>query len=609
MCGIAGIVDQRNRVYDDHLRPMAAAFAHRGPDDEGFYNNGHVGLAFRRLSILDITDAGHQPFHSADGRYVIVFNGEIYNFQEVRVDLMKKGRLFRSRTDTEVLLACYQEYGEQCLERLNGMFAFAIYDTTDHSLFCARDHLGIKPFYYLKTPERFIFASEIKAILAVPGVRFTVNLGALHEYFTFQNILSDSTLFGSIKTLMPGHTLSLTKDGSFSIEQFWKPSVRQKPDMGYEDAVRHTRVLFERAVERHLVSDVPVGSMLSGGMDSASIVAVGAKHIPHLMTFTAGFDTALATGLESNFDERRDAEIVARHVRSEHYGMIIQPGDLERILPKLIWHLEDFRLGNSYPNYYIAQLSSKFVKVSLSGAGGDELFAGYPWRYATVMTTTSHEDFHEAYYRYWNRLLSDDERSSFFQDPIWRKMNATSPREAFERVLDGTPYDNPLDSALLFELKTFLHGLLIVEDKVSSAHGLEVRVPFLDRELVDFALSLPASWKLHNGTGKRILREALRPFLPHEIVQKKKQGFSAPEQSWFRKSSLMYINETLLDKAARLHEYIRREEIDRVIREHVSGARNHRLLLWSLLSFEWWLRVFVHQEPIHATHTHITRTD
>lgn len=598
MCGIAGIFDTKNRpVAERDLQAMADILAHRGPDDEGIHVNDHVGLAFRRLSIIDLSPAGHQPMSNESGTIHIVFNGEIYNYRELGAVLRAKGFRFQSKTDTEVLLHAYEAYGPDCVKRLNGMFAFALYDAEKDRIFCARDRLGIKPLYYLLDDGRFFFASEIKAILAALKQKPEVNLNALNEYFTFQNIFTDETLFNSIKILPAGHTLTVQRDGTVTVEQYWTPVFRPKRTMTYREAVEELRDIFTKATTRHLIGDVPVGSQLSGGMDSASLVAVATQSIPHFMTFTAGFDLALAQGLERNFDERQDAECVARHVKSEHYSMVIQPGDMERILPRLIWHLEDLRLGNSYPNYYICQLASKFVKVALSGAGGDELFAGYPWRYELVQDATEPKEFDRKYFAYWQRLVPEDQKKKFFQPAVWKSIRKEQPYESYRSTIAPVDDLDPLSKCLYFELITFLHGLLIVEDKVSSAHGLEVRVPFLDARLIDFALSVPPEWKVKNGTGKAILREALKPLLPKAIIAKRKQGFAAPERTWFRKSSLDYTKKMLLSPGTTLsHEFIQPKYIDSIIRSHVRGAVNHRLLIWSLLSFEWWLRIFSNHE-------------
>lgn len=608
MCGIAGIYTTKNQLVDERdVQAMADSLTHRGPDDEGVYVDHHVGLAFRRLSIIDLSAAGHQPMANEDGTIHIIFNGEIYNYRELGAALRAKGYRFRSKTDTEVLLHAYEEYGHACVKRLNGMFAFAIYDKKKNLLFCARDRLGIKPLYYAFDGERFAFGSEIKALLAAGVVRPEVNIGALNEYFSFQNIFSDQTLFAGIHTLPAGHTLTIDVSRKLALERYWNPEFRPHKKTTFREAVENLRSIFSRSTTRHLIGDVPIGSQLSGGMDSASLVAVATQSIPHFMTFTAGFDIALAEGFELNFDERHDAEHVARHVKSEHYTMMIQPGDMERILPRLIWHLEDLRLGNSYPNYYICQLASKFVKVALSGAGGDELFAGYPWRYELVKDAHDPKTFDKLYFNYWMRLMPEEHKKKFFTPGAWQQMSPEAPFQSYRDVISPVDDLDPLSKCLYFELKTFLHGLLLVEDKVSSAHGLEVRVPFLDTNLIDFALALPPEWKIKKGVGKAILREALKPYLPKEIIHKKKQGFAAPERTWFRKSSLDYTKKHLLSPESLSREYIQPRYVEQIIREHVAGKTNHRLLIWSLLSFEWWLRVFMDQRSGELTRSFAAR--
>ncbi len=599
MCGIAGILNFHDQpVADADLKKMAVSIAHRGPDDEGFYSHKNLGFAFRRLAVIDLSPAGHQPMSNTDGSVVVVYNGEIYNYRELSVKLQALGYRFVSKSDTEVLLHAYEEYGENCVEYLNGMFAFAIYDKRRRVVLCGRDRLGIKPFYYHTSEKRFIFGSEIKAILQVLRAAPRLDLQSLGEYFTFQNLYGDTTLFDGIRLLMPGQTMTVTEKGGVKYRQYWDPVFRPKTKLRAPNIRHRLKTTFAESVTRHLTADVPVGSQLSGGLDSASIAAVAAQSIPHLMTFTAGFDLTLARGFEQNFDERKDAEVVARHTGSEHYEMVIHAGDMERILPRLIWHLEDLRLGNSYPNFYITRLASKFVKVVLSGTGGDELFAGYPWRYAALARTKTADEFERYHFSYWSRLVPLEHHANFFTRRVAKHIETDGIRESYRRVLRGSDEYDPVTRALYFELKTFLHGLLIIEDKVSSAHGLEVRVPFLDTNLVDYALRIPTSLKLRGTNGKVILRSALKSYLPPTILKKKKQGFAAPEQTWFRKHSLPYIRVLLLSPTSLNREFVQPVFVERLLREHVAGRVNHRLLLWSLLSFEWWLRIFLDRQPI-----------
>jgi asparagine synthase (glutamine-hydrolysing) len=589
MCGIAGILDLRGRpVADAEIKAMIGSIRHRGPDDEGHYVGDGVALGNRRLAIIDTSRAGHQPMAVEDGSLLITYNGELYNFPELMPVLEARGHRFHSHTDTEVVLHAYEEWGPACLERFNGMFGFAIWDTRRRRLFLARDRFGIKPLYYAFHDSRLLFASEIKAMLQA-GLPRRVSPEALVEYFTFQNVLSDRTLFDGVRMLPAGHSLTVSEDG-VEVERFW--DFEPDPDEAVSEAewAERIRGVFEESVTRQLISDVPVGSYLSGGMDSGSIVAVASEHVPRLMTFTGGFDLSSVTGLELVFDERSDAESVASQFKTQHYEMVMHAGDLAWVLPELVWHLEDLRVGMSYQNYYVAGLASKFVKVSLAGAGGDELFAGYPWRYELVERAA---DFDSVYYDYWARLVPDAEKGDFFAPEVLSAASPHTPIEVFRDVLAPVEGLDPLTKALYFEAKTFLHGLLVVEDKVSMAHSLEARVPFLDNELVDLALKIPSRVKHGDDGGKRLLRRAMKGLLPDEILDKRKQGFSPPDQSWYRGPTMDYIREILLDPRSLNRGYFQPAYIRRVLDEHLAGRVNHRLLIWSLLCFEWWNRLFM----------------
>jgi asparagine synthase (glutamine-hydrolysing) len=625
MCGIVGVLRLTDAAAEDtHLTPMLDAIAHRGPDGQGQYADGPVLLGHRRLSIIDLSEAGAQPMPSEDGSVILSFNGEIFNFPGLREELEAAGHRFRSRTDCEVLVHGYEEWGSAVVERLDGMFAFAIWDHRRQILFIGRDRYGVKPLYWYARNGVFIFASEIKAILAHPAVSREVCYPALNEYFSFQNIFSDLTLFDGVRLLPPGTFLTVGVDQPPHIEQYWDyPFEREPLELSSEEAAEEVHRLFVNAVTRQLVSDVPVGAYLSGGMDSGSITAVAGRHLKRLRTFTAGFDLSSASGLELGFDERARAEFLSNLLKTEHYEVVLHAGDMEQVLPELIWHLEDLRVGQSYPNYYVARLASKFVKVVLSGAGGDELFGGYPWRYYRGVGSTDRDDYMRRYYAFWQRLVSDDDKAALFTDDTRRQIGEITTFDRFRSVFDG--FRRPIEgregyvaASLYFELKTFLPGLLVVEDKVSMAHSLETRVPFLDNELVELAVRLPAHLKLRNldsapvldenlagkrlkyeletNDGKAVLRDAMARIIPANAAGRPKQGFSAPDASWFRGDSIGYINRLLRDPSARIYEFIQPAYVERTLDEHTAGKVNHRLLIWSLLSFEWWVRSFLEGE-------------
>jgi asparagine synthase (glutamine-hydrolysing) len=558
-----------------------------------------------------------------DGSVVIVYNGEIYNFRSLRPELEALGHTFHSMTDAEVLVHGYEEWGDDVILRLNGMFAFALYDRQRQRLLLARDRYGIKPMYWAFAGGLLIFGSEIKAILAQGEVRADVSYRALNEYFSFQNVFSDLTLFEGVRLLPPGTKLSIEADAGAQphVERYWDYPFGRDPILAStEEAAEELERLFRQAVIRQTVSDVPVGAYLSGGMDSGSITSIAGDHLPRLRTFTAGFDLSSASGLELGFDERRAAEMLANRFKTEHYEVVLHAGDMEMVLPELIWHLEDLRVGQSYPNYYVARLAGKFVKVVLSGAGGDELFGGYPWRYYRGIDSADREEYLSRYYGFWQRLVPDDAKARLFTERTQREIGTHSTFDVFRSVFDGFPgtmeeRDGYVNGSLYFELKTFLHGLLVVEDRLSMAHGLETRVPFLDDDLVDFAVRLPPSLKLRSlddfqrvdenvvgkrqqyelttNDGKQVLRRAMERMIPAEVTERAKQGFSAPDASWFRGESIEYIDRLLRNPKAMIYEFIEPRFVRDVLDDHGSGKSNRRLLIWSLLSFEWWCRTFL----------------
>jgi len=624
MCGIVGVFNSNGKpISTPLLKDMADIISHRGPDGEGYWSNNFVGFGHRRLAILDLSSLGHQPMVSSCGQVAITYNGEVYNFRELKSELIGLGHFFISKTDTEVILKAYMEWGVDFVKRLNGMFAFGIWDGRKKILVLARDRYGIKPLYYSYNDNALVFGSEIKALLKHPDISVKVNAQALDEYFTFQNIFSDKTLFDGI-SLLPAGTVLIAELGSSAPPkrtQYWDYDFHDthlfKHDEEYtEELIR----LFSRAVERQLVSDVEVGCYLSGGIDSGAITSVASAKIPNLKSFTCGFDLSSASGLELGMDERLKAEFLSNRYKTEHYQVVLKAGDMERVMPKLIWHLEDLRVGQSYPNFYVSRLASKFVKVVLSGTAGDELFAGYPWRYYRAVTNDDIEHYTDKYYKYWQRLIDDKQKQTFFRPEILAGLPVNHSREAFGSIIKDKKFvllcpEAYVNCSLYLESKTFLHGLLEVEDKLSMAHGLETRVPFLDNDLVDFAMRTPVGLKLNNldevvrlnenipGTkgsiyfqqtndGKIILRKALSKYVPSDYSNDVKKGFSAPDASWFKGESIDYIRDLLFDKNARIYDYIDPKVAQSMMQEHFSGQTNRRLLIWSLLCFEWWNRVF-----------------
>lgn len=629
MCGFAGfyLLNEKPAV-PDRLAPMLRAVAHRGPDGEGTWHEGPCALGHRRLAILDTSERASQPMMSRNQEWVLVFNGCIYDFKDWKARLEKSGMVFRTTSDTEVLLEGIAFYGIDFVQKINGMFALAAWHRPTQTLYLARDRFGVKPLYYWFNRNTLVFASEIKAILQYPDYCLELNYEALAEYFTFQNLFTFQTLFKDIFLLPQANTIVINhKTKYIEHNSWWDYNFTDYDEkMTFEEAREGTLHYFKQAVQRQMVSDVPVGAYLSGGMDSGSIVSVASTFVPRLTTFTCGFDMSSVSGVEANYDERRDAELMASYFKTEHYEQIINAGDLAWSLPRVVYHLEDLRLGMSYPNYYIARLASKFVKVCLQGTGGDELFGGYPWRYYRVFHATSQKDFFEKYYGFWQRLVPDHERKDLFNNSTLQKTDKVNPRNLFERVFtfnSGLKYDTPeqhIANSLYFEIKTFLHGLLILGDKLSMAHGLEERFPFLDNDLVEFAQKIPPWHKLGNlkeelvrfdendvekyatyrefNDGKNVLRRAMATLIPKQIIERKKQGFSAPEENWYRGENAEYVKKILLNHRLVSAEFINPRYIRKTIEEHMEKHINHRLLIWSFLCFEWWCRIFLKNEKI-----------
>ncbi|HIA64939.1 TPA: asparagine synthase (glutamine-hydrolyzing) [Candidatus Poribacteria bacterium] len=645
MCGITGIFNLDGAsVSPVVLRKMTDAIAHRGPDGEGFYLDNFIGLGHRRLAIIDLSSAGRQPMISRDQQVVLSYNGEIYNFQELRQELESRRYEFYSQTDSEVVLNAWVEWGADCVYRFNGMFAFAIWDKRQQSLFLVRDRYGIKPVYYACWGQTFIFASEQKAILAHPSAVRELDKKALLEYFTFQNIFTDRTLLKNIRILPAGHYLQLPLASTFTLPiqkiqkrrpttnapssenyqptliQYWdyyfcQPDKPSRPEEYHEELHR----LICQAVRRQLVADVELGSYLSGGVDSGILTALASKELPYIKTFTCGFDLSSASGLELAFDERAKAEAMSAVFKTEHYEVVLKACDMERCLPAFTRALEEPRVGQSYPNYYVAQLASKFVKVVLSGGAGDEMFGGYPWRYYRVASSSGFEDYIDQYYLYWQRLIDNRDLKHVFS-PIWDDVKDVWTRDIFCDVflLHNNELSCPEDyinHSLYFEAKTFLHGLLVVEDKLSMAHSLETRLPFLDNDLVDFAMKCPVNLKLNNlgkvarinenqpgnkqrqfflrtKDGKQILRNIMGKYVP-DSVDVTKQGFSAPDASWFKGESIDFVKSKLMNGNAAIYQWLDPVPVQALLNQHLSGSQNRRLLVWSLLNVEQWLREYI----------------
>jgi asparagine synthase (glutamine-hydrolysing) len=620
MCGVVALIHLDGRPIDPKLlRRMTATLAHRGPDGEDIWIEGGVGLGHRRLAVFDVSDAGRQPMLSADGRWVVSFNGALYDFKTHRAAMLRDGVVFRGVSDTEVLVNALEREGALAVERFNGIFAFAAYDRIARRVVLMRDRFGQKPLYVWRDGRSLIAASEIRAILAHPDVPKRINPGAIREYLAFQNIFRPVSMFDGVELLGHGMRLEIDLASKSTSQTRWWDFDFSRPDQAltFEDAAAESAELLSRAVALQCQADVPVGAYLSGGIDSSAITALAAPTASRLTTFTCGFDMSGVTGLEANFDERRQAEQLAAALHTRHYECVLTARDIPLGIAAMADHLEDLRMGMAYPNYFVAELAGRFVKVALSGVGGDELFGGYPWRYYRVLHGLGVSEFEHRYFAYWQRLIPVDQFNTALAPGLASAArDAPEPFEAFRGVLAecaNLRFDTAEDqiaASLYFEARTFLCGLLLMQDRLSAAHGLEERAPFLDNDLAALAMRIPVRHKLANlgdfkrldentfrkmqarsdlaDDGKNVLRHALEGILPAEVRARRKQGFSSPEGSWYRGEAMPYVRSRLAPEA-RISAFLRPEFVGRIVAEHGAGAHNHRLLIWSMLCLESWL--------------------
>lgn len=537
MCGIIGVFNRNLKKIDKkELTSMTNSLSHRGPDGEGIFLDQYIGMGHRRLSIIDLTKLGSQPMLSEDQRYIITYNGAIYNYKILKKKLEVLGYNFRSNSDTEVVLNSWIQWGEKSLLMFNGMFAFGIWDKKNKSLFVARDRYGIKPVYYYNYKKIFIFASEQRAIKKHSSFSSKLDHQGLVEYLTFQNILTNRTLLDNIKVLMPGHFIKVNSNDTKGIEikKYWDFSfVSQENNFkNLHNCAEALTPILKKAMIRNTISDVEVGSYLSGGIDTGLIVAINSKINKKLKTFTCGFDITNSIEIEKNYNETIQAKKLSDHFLTKYYEKIIDQNDLKNCFSKLIKQIEEPRIGQSYPNYYASQLASNNSKVVMGGIGADEIFAGYPWRYYSAIESKNFNEFINKYYKFWQRILNDEQKRKIFS-PIHNIIKDIDTKEIFQGIFLGqnkviNTAEDIINLQLYFESKTFLHGLLTVEDKISMSFGLETRVPFLDNDVVDFAMTMPVKYKIKNFSnfikktnnfnmhGKNILR-----YIANKLIYKK----------------------------------------------------------------------------------------
>jgi asparagine synthase (glutamine-hydrolysing) len=626
MCGIAGRLNFVSGAPVDPatIRRMASLIAHRGPDGEAVYTDGPVGLGHRRLAIIDLHPSASQPMASADRSLWITYNGEIYNFPELRRDLEARGHAFRTQSDTEVILAAYREFGVDCLTRLRGMFAFAIWDARTRTLFVARDRLGKKPLHYLLDRDGLAFASEPKAFLADLGFTPRPSLEALSYYLTYQYVPSPHSAFQGVRKLPPAHYL-LVKDGRVSVTRYWRLGYARKVSLSEDEAVEELGRRLRDAVRCRLISDVPVGAFLSGGIDSSAVVAIMAESgAAPVKTFSIGFE-------EAAYDERRFARMVAERYGTDHHEFVVRPQAIE-ILPKLAWHYDEpFADSSAIPTYCLAELTRPHVTVALNGDGGDENFAGYE-RYAahaaaaryaglpgpmrTALASVARliptsprmprllargrrwldgaEDPPERRYVRWMSHFHASLKRELCTEDFRREAGGGEAERLVLDLFRDSDAPDLVDRTLDVDVRTYLpDDLLVKVDIATMAHGLEGRSPLLDHELMEWSASLPSSMKLRRLAKKHIFKRAVADLLPPPVTARRKMGFGVPIDRWFRGELRDLARDVILGRRARERGYFQPAVVTRLVEEHVNGIRDWHYQLWNLLMLELWHQTYV----------------
>jgi asparagine synthase (glutamine-hydrolysing) len=624
MCGIAGHVGS---TPPELLPAMLGLLKHRGPDDSGIHASGDVGLGMTRLAIIDLV-TGRQPMSDDSGRYWIVFNGEIYNFRQLRAELMTAGRRFRTRSDTEVILHAYAVHGEACVERLAGMFAFAIWDDAERRLFLARDRLGKKPLYYWHRDRLFLFASEPKALLTHPAVGRSIDWTALHHYLAFGYTPSTRSIYDSIQKLPPAHTATLT-GGRLTQRRYWqlpRPQSAARAEVTVEESAAAVRAELREAVRRRLESDVPLGVFLSGGVDSSAVVASMREVTSgRVATFSVGFGRAAAS-----YDELPYARLVAERFATDHHEEILEP-DVQALLPDIVRAFDEpFADSSAIPTYAVAQATARHVKVALSGIGGDEMFGGYP-RYLGLRVSGFHArlprwlrgvsrglaarlpdsassrnwaDWARRFtaepdaapgdrYIGWTRFFGDAALATLAKPALAAHLRP-GVDELQQRAFAGAAHGDPVDGAFRVDLTSYLpDDLLAMADRISMASSLEVRAPFCDHRIVEESLRLSPRAKMPRGRLKGLLKTAFAGVLPREILTHRKQGFMIPLGQWLRRDLRPTLDDLLAPDSVRARGLFDPDAVDALKREHLSGARTHADRLWTLMMLELWMREYL----------------
>jgi asparagine synthase (glutamine-hydrolysing) len=622
MCGIAGKLNFDGTPVDAaEIRHMTRAIVHRGPDDEGLLCQHNVGLGQRRLSVIDLRREGTAPLSNEQGSIWVVFNGEIYNFQKLRSDLIQRGHRFRTLTDTEVIVHLYEEHGLNCLDHLTGMFAFAVWDAPKGRIFAARDRLGEKPLIYARTERAFLFASTVSAVRAVPGVRSAPDYAAIDSYLTHQYVPSPRTAFEGIHKLPAAHYLTCDSSGAVSVTRYWSPAVRTSVPTDEGAIKEQLRTMLRESVRSRMIADVPLGAFLSGGLDSGTVVALMAEASPTpVKTFSVGFE-------EHGFNELPFARLVAQRYGTEHHELMVRP-HMAGVIPALVDHYnEPFADSSALPTYYVSQHARAHVTVALSGDGGDESFAGYthyrqlsafrifdgvsPSAVNRLCSAANHvtrrlprgrwqarleravrmarAELPERY-RIFRSIVKDEEKAGLYTRQFRALIGDQQPTAPWARVQP----EEQLQWMMQHDLEHYLPDCLMVKTDVASmAHSLEVRCPLLDHSIVEFAASLPSRLKIRGGRGKWIFRETIKDLLPREVLAKPKTGFALPVSSWLMRDSGAFLRETLLTDRAIKRDLFKREATARLVEDQVTGRRDWSNRLWALLMLELWFQRFI----------------
>jgi asparagine synthase (glutamine-hydrolysing) len=627
MCGIVGMLNLDGSAADARLLGrMNEAIRHRGPDEEGTYLEGNVGMAMRRLAIIDLA-GGQQPIANEDQTCWIVFNGEIYNYRELKAQLESLGHTFRTDSDTEAIVHAYEEFGADCPKHLRGMFAFAIWNEREQELFLARDRVGKKPLLYSKTSRAFVFGSEFSALLLHPAVGREIDRGAIDDYISFMYVPAPLTAYRDIRKLEPGHSLTLRRDGEMKIERYWEPDFSKKLKISEEEAGARALELLRDAVRVRLMSEVPLGAFLSGGIDSSAVVALMAEESSTpVKTFSIGFE-------EQDFSELHHARRVAERVGAEHHEFIVRPDAME-VLPTLVEHYgEPYADSSAIPTYYVSRETRRHVTVALNGDGGDECFAGYN-RYAAMRLSERYRKLpgvlrervirqavemlpvselkrggrvrslkrfiHAASlppverYLHWVSVIDAQAKRELYTDEFRQELGGRDARQWLAPWFARANGAGVVDASLLADTMTYLpNDLLVKVDIASMAVSLEARSPFLDHHVIEFAATLPENLKLRGLTTKYILKQTLKKLLPSENIKRGKMGFGVPVGHWFRGQMQGFLRENLLSDKSAGRGVFRPESVRRMVELHTRGERDYTHQLWTLLMLELWFQRFI----------------